>query len=84
VTALVNSFRRGFTDNHALRNSSTHAAFYNTPFLTASGGTAADAEAALITGLLGEQTYFKIHTVNFGGGEIRGPLRCSVRVRRTN
>jgi hypothetical protein len=50
------------------------AAFYNMPFLTASGGTAADAEAALITGLLGEQTYFNIHTVNFGGGEIRGVL----------
>jgi hypothetical protein len=28
----------------------------------------------LIAGLLGDRTYLNIHTVNFGGGEIRGFL----------
>ena len=32
------------------------------------------AEAALIAGIEGGLTYFNIHTVNFGGGEIRGEL----------
>src|SRR5436309_2390804 len=43
--------------------------------LTASGGTAAGAEAALIAGMLSGQTYANIHDVNFPGGEIRGQLQ---------
>jgi hypothetical protein len=37
-------------------------------------GRVAQAETRLIAGLEGGATYFNIHTVNFGGGEIRGPL----------
>ena len=45
---------------------------YNQAFVTASGGTAAGAEAALVAGLLGGRTYLNIHTNVFPGGEIRG------------
>jgi len=44
---------------------------YNPAFVTAQGGLA-NAEAALIAGIETQRTYFNIHTVNFGGGEIRG------------
>jgi hypothetical protein len=47
---------------------------YNAPFVTANGGTAAGAEAALFAGMLAGQSYFNIHTTQFGGGEIRGIL----------
>ena len=47
---------------------------WNPAFVTASGGTTADAEAALLAGLAGNQTYLNIHTSNFPGGEIRGFL----------
>jgi hypothetical protein len=52
----------------------TDLAFYNPAFVNANGGTAASAEAALLTGMAGGQTYFNIHTSNFPGGEIRGQL----------
>jgi CHRD domain len=51
----------------------TQPLIYNPMFVTLQGGLA-QAEAALIAGLEGGATYFNIHTVNFGGGEIRGPL----------
>jgi hypothetical protein len=51
-----------------------NAATYQAAFLTANGGTAASAEAALIAGLNGGMTYVNIHTQNFPGGEIRGQL----------
>jgi hypothetical protein len=50
------------------------ASFYNPPFLTANGGTAAGAAAALEAGILGGMSYFNIHTVTNSGGEIRGQL----------
>jgi len=46
---------------------------YNPAFVSALGGLM-NAEAALIAGIIGGQTYFNIHTVNFPGGEIRGQL----------
>ena len=52
----------------------TQPLIYNPAFVTLQGGTIAGAEAALIAGITGGQTYFNIHTVNFGGGEIRGQL----------
>ncbi len=52
----------------------TQAASYTAAFLTASGGTAAGAEAALIAGLNSGQTYANIHNATFPGGEIRGQL----------
>jgi hypothetical protein len=51
----------------------TQSTIYNPAFVMLQGGLA-QAEAALIAGILGGQTYFNIHTVNFGGGEIRGQL----------
>ena len=50
----------------------TQTATYSSSFLTANGGTAAGAEAALIAGLNAGQAYVNIHDANFPGGEIRG------------
>jgi hypothetical protein len=44
---------------------------YGGAFLTASGGTAAGAEARLISNLTSGQAYFNIHSSTFAGGEIR-------------
>jgi hypothetical protein len=52
----------------------TTAAIYNPAFPPFMMGGAAAAEAALIAGIENGETYFNIHTVNFGGGEIRGFL----------
>jgi hypothetical protein len=51
----------------------TQPLIYNPAFVTAQGGLA-NAEAALIAGIIGELTYFNIHTSNFPAGEIRGQL----------
>jgi len=51
----------------------TQSTIYNPAFVMAQGGLA-NAEAALIGGIEGGLTYFNIHTVNNGGGEIRGEL----------
>src|SRR5258705_10298349 len=51
----------------------TQPLIYNPAFVTLEGGLS-QAEAALIAGIEGGQTYFNIHTVNFGGGEIRSQL----------
>lgn len=47
---------------------------YNPAFVTANGGTAAGAEAALLAGLAAGRSYLNIHTNIFPGGEIRGFL----------
>jgi hypothetical protein len=49
-------------------------ASYNPPFIAANGGTAAAAAVVLMNGIINGQSYFNIHTVNIGGGEIRGQL----------
>jgi hypothetical protein len=51
----------------------TQSTIYNPTFITLEGGLA-QAEAALIAGIEGGQTYFNIHTVNNPGGEIRSQL----------
>jgi hypothetical protein len=48
---------------------------FNPPFVTANGGTAASAEAALFAGIANGMAYFNIHTSMFPGGEIRGFLQ---------
>lgn len=48
----------------------TSPSSYNPAFVTAHGGTAAGAEAALASGMLAGEAYTNIHTVNFPGGEI--------------
>jgi len=50
----------------------TSTTVYTTAFLAASGGTAANAEAALVAGLNSDLTYVNIHDPLFPGGEIRG------------
>src|SRR3954468_11308699 len=51
----------------------TQPGIYNPDFITLEGGLA-QAEAALIAGIEGGQTYFNIHTVTNPGGEIRSQL----------
>ncbi|MGH9322391.1 MAG: CHRD domain-containing protein [Vicinamibacteria bacterium] len=51
------------------------AASWNPSFISANGGTPQSATAALALGLAAGSAYFNIHTVEFGGGEIRGFLR---------
>lgn len=50
----------------------TLATSYRAGFITASGGTTAGAEAALIGALLDGKAYFNVHSSTFPGGEIRG------------
>jgi hypothetical protein len=57
----------------------TQPLIYNPAFIDLQAGSTPaeklmNAENSLIAGLEGGATYFNIHTVNFGGGEIRGPL----------
>jgi hypothetical protein len=47
---------------------------YNPAFVSANGGTGADAEAALLAGLSSDNAYLNIHTSNFPAGEISGFL----------
>ena len=49
-------------------------AFYNPAFLTANGGTADSARAALLAGIAANQSYLNIHTTLYPAGEIRGFL----------
>ena len=51
----------------------TQPLIYNPAFVLAEGGIP-QAEAALISGIENGLTYFNIHTLNFGSGEIRGEL----------
>lgn len=53
---------------------------YTLAFETASGGTAAAAEAALLSGLNAGLAYANIHDATFPGGEIRGQLQLQRRV----
>ena len=52
----------------------TLTASYNPSYVTANGGTAASAEAALFAAIAAGKTYLNIHTSAFPGGEIRGFL----------
>ena len=52
----------------------TSATSYNSTYVTANGGTPATAEAALAAAIAADEAYLNIHTIAFGGGEIRGFL----------
>ena len=47
---------------------------YSGAFLSANGGTAVSARAALLAGFATGRTYFNVHNATFPGGEIRGQL----------
>jgi hypothetical protein len=53
---------------------------YNAPFVTANGGTALGAEAALFAGIAAGNAYVNIHTTQNPGGEIRGFLAVAAPV----
>jgi hypothetical protein len=55
----------------------TMATSFNAAFITASGGTPAAAEAALVAGLADGRAYFNIHTTAYPAGEIRGFLAAA-------
>jgi hypothetical protein len=52
----------------------TLASSWNPAYVTAHGGTTAQAELDLAAAMAGGQAYWKIHSSVFGGGEIRGFL----------
>ena len=56
----------------------TMTSSYNPAFIAAHGGTAATAEAALITGMLGGQSYLNIHTTGNPRAkfEVSCPQQC--------
>lgn len=53
-------------------------AIYDAAFLTAFGGTAASASAAMLDALADNQVYLNIHTAQYPGGEIRGFLVSAI------
>jgi len=56
----------------------TDLSIYTAAFVTAHGGTAASAEAALIAALDSGNAYVNIHNATFPGGEIRGQIEATV------
>jgi hypothetical protein len=60
--------------SYAHQFDSTLTSTFNPAFITATGGTAATAEATLAAGIDGGLAYLNIHTTNFGSGEIRSFL----------
>jgi hypothetical protein len=53
----------------------TLTASYNAPYVTANGGTAAGAEAALLAAIAAGKAYFNVHSTVVPGGEIRAFLQ---------
>lgn len=53
-------------------------AIYSPAFLTAFGGTATSASAAMLEALADNQVYLNIHTTQYPGGEIRGFLVSAI------
>ena len=52
------------------------ASTYRAAFVTANGGTAAGAEAALLSYLMAGSAYFNVHSSTYPGGEITGFLNA--------
>ena len=80
VATQVPSFFVGFpfgvtSGTYEFTFDTSSLSFYNPTFVTANGGTAASAEAALFDGINAGKAYLNIHTSTFPGGEIRGFLR---------
>jgi hypothetical protein len=75
VTPSFTNFPLGVTFGTYMHTFNTlDATSYNPAFVTAEGGSAAAAEAALAAGLAADEAYLNIHTTVVPGGEIRGFL----------
>jgi hypothetical protein len=73
VTPSLTNFPTGATFGSYDRTFDlTDPASFNPAFVTANGGTAAGARAALIGALNSGRAYLNIHTTRFPAGEIRG------------
>ncbi len=73
ATANFPGFPFGFTaGSYDQTFDMTMAGSYNASYVTANGGTTATAFAALQSAFASGKAYFNIHTLAFGGGEIRG------------
>lgn len=75
MTPFFAGFPIGVTSgSYDMTFDTTLTATYSAAFVTANGGTAAGAEAALLASLEAGTAYFNIHTTVFPPGEIRGFL----------
>jgi hypothetical protein len=74
VALPFNTFPTTTSDTFNFTYDLTLAATYTSAFLTTSGGTAALAEALLLSSMASGQTYTNIHDATNPGGEIRGQL----------
>jgi len=74
VAIILPGFPAAASGSYVMTFDLTLDGTYNTSFLTANGGTAASAEAALMADMLAGKTYINIHDATFPGGEIRGQL----------
>lgn len=73
VVPTFTGFPLGVTaGNYAHDFDMSLAASYNAAFVTANGGTAASAFAALLAGLDNGKAYFNVHSKKYNAGEIRG------------
>jgi len=74
-TPSFSGFPLGVTSgSYSMLFDMTQASTWDPSFITANGGTAAGAEAALAAGAAAGDAYLNIHTTVFPGGEIRGFL----------
>lgn len=74
VTPTFTGFPSGTSGTYFHVFDTSDITSFNAPFVTANGGTAAGAEAALLAGMLAKKSYFNIHSQAYPGGEIRGFL----------
>jgi len=74
LTPTFTGFPSGTSGTYFHVFDTSDIASFNAPFVTANGGTAAGAEAALLAGMLAKKSYFNIHSEAYPGGEIRGFL----------
>lgn len=74
VAIILPGFPTATNGSYSMTLDLTMGGTYNPSFVTANGGTAASAEAALMADMLAGDTYIDIHDATFPGGEIRGQI----------